>query len=133
MSDQADPITHPWRKYLRFSARGLIVVVLVIGVWLGWIVRQAHIQRDAVAAIRKAGGNVTMSEGKPRAPEWLVGLIGIDFFGQVTWVHFVSPATATDTTLADIGHLTGLRFLMLPGSNVTDAGLVNLKGLGNLS
>lgn len=36
--------------------RGLIAVVLVIGAGLGWLVRQAHIQRDAVAAIEEAGG-----------------------------------------------------------------------------
>jgi hypothetical protein len=36
---------------LRFSVRGLIVLVIVAGAALGWIVRQAHIQGDAVAAI----------------------------------------------------------------------------------
>jgi hypothetical protein len=49
----------PWQRFLRFSVRGLIVVVLVIGVWLGWLVRSARIQREAVAAIRIAGGNVS--------------------------------------------------------------------------
>ena len=30
----------PWRRYLRFSSvRVLIVAVLLIGGWLGWIVR----------------------------------------------------------------------------------------------
>ena len=52
MASHPDPVSHPWRRFLRFSVRGLIVVVLVIGAGLGWIVRQAHIQRDAVAAIR---------------------------------------------------------------------------------
>ena len=33
----AEPGLHPWRKYLRFSVRGLIVFVLVIGAGLGWI------------------------------------------------------------------------------------------------
>ena len=36
--------------------RGLIVFVIVIGAGLGWIVHQAHVQRDAVEAIKKAGG-----------------------------------------------------------------------------
>jgi hypothetical protein len=57
----AEPGLHPWRKYLRFSVRGLIVFVLVIGAGLGWIVREAHIQREAVAAIKKAGGSVRYS------------------------------------------------------------------------
>jgi internalin A len=36
--------------------RGLILLVLVVGVWLGWIIRSARIQREAVAAIQRAGG-----------------------------------------------------------------------------
>jgi hypothetical protein len=46
------------RSFLRFSLRGLIVLVVVVGVGLGWVVRQAHVQRDAVAAIVGAGGAV---------------------------------------------------------------------------
>ena len=38
--------------------RGLIIFVLLVGVALGWLVRSAHIQRDAVAAIKRAGGRV---------------------------------------------------------------------------
>jgi hypothetical protein len=56
MPDESKPVSRPWRRFLRFSVRGLIVLVLVIGVGLGWIVRRAHIQRDAVSAITKAGG-----------------------------------------------------------------------------
>ena len=40
---QAEHISHSWRRYLRFSVRGLTVLVLVIGVWLAWLVRSAHI------------------------------------------------------------------------------------------
>jgi hypothetical protein len=52
----AGPAPHSWRRYLRFSVRGLIVFVVVVGAGLGWIVHQAHVQRDAVAAIQGAGG-----------------------------------------------------------------------------
>ena len=34
MPDQAKSVARPWRRFLRFSVRGLIVLVLVIGV--GW-------------------------------------------------------------------------------------------------
>jgi hypothetical protein len=57
MSAQSDHATHRWRKFLRFSVRGLIVLVLVIGAALGWFVRGARTQRDAVAAIERAGGS----------------------------------------------------------------------------
>jgi TRAP-type C4-dicarboxylate transport system permease small subunit len=49
MPDQTLP--RSWRRWLRFSVRGLIIVVLLIGGWLGWLVRSAHVQRDAVVAI----------------------------------------------------------------------------------
>jgi hypothetical protein len=54
----AVPISRPWRRFVRFSVRGMIVVVLLVGGWLGWIVRCARIQREAVAAITKSGGLV---------------------------------------------------------------------------
>src|SRR6516225_8007057 len=87
MWSQFDPVPCPWRRFLRFSVRGLIVFVVVIGAGLGWIVRQAHIQRDAVEAIRKAGGSVMydwepsagIPGGVPLAPAWLVDLVGIRY------------------------------------------------------
>ncbi len=45
--------SHPLRRYLRFSVRSLIVLVLLIGGWLGWLVHSARSQREAVAALRK--------------------------------------------------------------------------------
>jgi hypothetical protein len=78
MTVQAKPVSHPCRRFLPFSVRGMIVLVLVIGAWLRWLVRSARIQREAVAAIESnrgivvydwqwSGGNV-MPEGKPWAP-----------------------------------------------------------------
>ena len=54
----ADPVSRPWRRFLRFSVRGLIVLVLVVGAWGGWIVRGARVEREAVTVIEKAGGKV---------------------------------------------------------------------------
>ena len=56
----AGPISRPWLRYLRFSIRGLIVLVLMIGVGLGWLVRSARIQREAVTSIQHAGGGVSV-------------------------------------------------------------------------
>jgi hypothetical protein len=105
MSSQPNPVPHPLRRFLRFSVRGLIVVVLVIVVWLGWIVQQAHVQRDAVAAIRRSGGEVfydwewkdghRIIGGEPWPPRWLVHLVGVDYFGQVTTVQLLSSASQT--------------------------------------
>jgi hypothetical protein len=141
----SDPIrrsARPWWSYTRFSVRGLIVLVLVIGAGLGWIVHQAHIQRDAVAAITRAGGVVEydwqwrtgkpIPRGEPRAPSWLVQLIGGDYFGHVTAV-WLSHVKETDATLADVGHLTRLEDLYINSQAISDAGLEHLAGLTNLS
>ena len=58
MLDQAKPAPRALRRFLRFSVRGLIVLVVMTGAGLSWLVRSAHIQRDAVAAISNAGGDV---------------------------------------------------------------------------
>jgi Leucine-rich repeat (LRR) protein len=146
MPDQGKPVARPWQRYLRFSIRGLIVLVLVIGAGLGWLVRSARIQRDAVAAIKNAGGIVYYDyawEGtygnlglprKPWAPRWLVAVIGVDYFGQVTDVAFINDdSTATDTVIAQVGRLTRLQRLSLYGSGISDAWLEHISGLTNLT
>lgn len=50
------PPKHPWSWYPRFSLRLLIIAVMAIGIGLGWLVRSARIQREAVTAIQKADG-----------------------------------------------------------------------------
>ena len=44
------------RVAVRYSVRALMILVLVVGGGLGWLVRCAHSQRDAVSAVRRAGG-----------------------------------------------------------------------------
>ena len=141
MTDQARPVSRSWRRFLRFSMRGMIVVVLVIGGWLGWVVRSAQIQREAVAAIENAGGAVSYDWGRisgsipaggPWAPEWLVNLIGVDYFGHVTEALINQNSTVTDGVIAKVGCLTQLHDLFLHSTCVSDAGLSHLKGLTNL-
>jgi hypothetical protein len=98
MPDNAN--RRPWWSHARLSVRGLMVIVLCVGAWLGSIVRAARTQRDAVAAIIRAGGGVWYSwnrmnvNGQPiwvrRDPEWpkcLVDRLGVDYFGHVAIVN----------------------------------------------
>jgi Leucine Rich repeat len=138
---QAKPTTRRWWNYMRFTVRGLIVLVLLIGGWLGWVVRSTRIQREAVAAIRNGEGDVRYDwewsngvynpAGKPWAPQWLVGLIGVDFFGHVNavWLN----VSATDAAMVEVGRLTRVQALNLDGTHISDAGLVHLKGLTELA
>ena len=143
MPDQAKPVTRPWRRFLRFSVRGLIVLVLVIGGGLGWLVRSARIQREAVAAIKSAGGlvfydgkwidGVHDSAATTWAPRWLVDLVGFDYFGRVTMVAIDSFSTAAKTKTSPVGDLASLQQSRTRESSFPGAVLAHLTGLPRLS
>src|SRR5437867_2006625 len=125
----ADHPTHrPWWSHVRFSVRALIVLVLVIGGWLGWVVRGARAQRGAVASIQEAGGSVKydwewmsrspIHSGKPRAPKWLVDRLGVDYFDHVVLINLAGRGS--DADLIHIGQLRGLEELYISGPSVTD-------------
>jgi hypothetical protein len=139
MPDQ--PLRTPsWRHRIRFSLRALMIAVLVLGVGLGWVVYRAQIQRNAVAAIERAGGSVLYdwhykngrpdSRGKSRWPKRLVDQLGPDYFGSVVFV-FV-PEKGSDVELAQVGRLNRLERLWVRSPAVTDAGLAQLQNLTRL-
>ena len=135
-----DPSPKSWRHRLRFSVRGLVILVLVVGAGLGWIVHKAHVQRDSVAAIQRAGGTVfydwqfkngrPVGNGKLWAPTWLVERIGADYFQSVTYVSL--PDSRSVGTLVHIGSLDRLEMLMLGGPGLSDEELSHLQGLTNV-
>jgi hypothetical protein len=120
-----------------------MLLVLVTGGWVGWFVRGAKLQRDAVAAIERGGGYVKFNweykdgraipyeEQSPPWPQWLVRRMGVEYFGYVTKVENVSPGNA-DAGLGSIGSLRRLEELQLGGFLVTDEGIRHLKGLTSL-
>jgi hypothetical protein len=141
MADQAKPVSRPWRRYLRLSVQGMIVLVLIIGVWLGWLVRSTRIQREAVAAIRTAGASVKYdwewNNGKEIpvrklwAPLWFTKLIGVDYFGHVTSVSL--DLRATHALIEKVENLSRLQRLTLDYSSVTEEDLLRLKRLRELT
>ena len=129
----AGPVSGRWQRFLRFSVRGLIVLVLVIGAGLGWLARAARVQREAVAAIKNAGGSVAydwefdngriIRNAKPWAPRWLVNFIGVDYFGHVTAVRLVTSSTKINEPIVHVGRLTQLQRLDLVSRSISDADL----------
>ena len=143
MNNPSIHIRHPWVRYLRFSLRGLIVLVLVIGGGMGWLVnitRDASVQRAAVAAIKRTGGNVKYERewkdgnsswnGEPWCPAWLVDRIEIDYFGSVTVA--VIGGQASDQDMTFVRNLAELQGLLVASPYVTDTGIDHLNGLRRL-
>ncbi len=131
-----------WRRYLRFSVRSLIVLVLVIGCWLGWLVRSARIQREAVAEIRAAGGEVwydwEWKDGKAdpgtksldarwlaKAPESTISVtLSLPKSSRTKPMRRDGPGWASQRKL---------EYLKVNIGGLTDRGLMHLEGLTNLS
>jgi hypothetical protein len=136
-----------WRGKLplRVSVRALMIFVLIVGGVLGWVVHLAHVQRDAVVAIRSGGGDVTYDwqlkrlpngnaqfdpKGRPKAPAWLLDSLGHDYFGHVEYVY-LGPRN-TDAVIKQVGHLDKLRRIgVYSGLDLTRFAKAGLESLPN--
>jgi hypothetical protein len=130
-----------WRRYLKVSVRGLMVIVLLAGISLGWLVGNARIQRDAVAAIERTNGGVAMYDGEyigapgrnalPFWKKWIADRIGVDYVGNVIFVQIVTTADdpVGQRALVSLSALGGVETLNLVGPEVTDATLEDLRPL----
>jgi hypothetical protein len=102
----------PKVRWKTISVRGLLVLVLAIALWLGWIANKAREQRQAVAALQKWGGFVhydwefvdgpvkvprgnllwkptwgKLTPGrKPWAPNWMRRAFGDEYFQSIVHV-----------------------------------------------
>jgi hypothetical protein len=133
------PIPASRRQWLRISVRGLLVIVLIVGCWLGWMVRSAQVQRDIVKTIRRAGGSVwyewewkngrVVNGAKPPALPWLVSQIGIDFFGNVVAVQ-INEREPTIRLVQSFESIRGI--YQRDGLIVSDATLARLGDLKRL-
>jgi internalin A len=144
-------VSRPWRRYFRFSMRRLVLLVLVIGGWLGWLTRSARIQRDAVAAIERSGGRAWydcdqrgLSTPKPKngqgppskrrlwPPGWLVDRVGIDYFSHPVMVVLWPREGRADEALFRVGQLRRLDTLIVYPEVLADDSLAPLEGMSAL-
>src|SRR5450432_413617 len=90
------------RRWLRFSLRSLMLLVLVIGVSLGWMIHEARQQGIAVAALEEMDCKVGFDDDKrsPTVLERLRKLLGEDV------------RSVTD---------------VIGSTQITDAGLIHLR------
>lgn len=126
------------RKWFQFSLRTAFVIFTAFAVWLGFVVKGAREQQEAVKAIKALGGVVqydwqadlkrvskikgfdfyegTPKNGSPRGPAWLRRRIGNDFFQNVQTVELhwqpAKSAGLNESTLESLlPHLQRLRTL----------------------
>ena len=127
------------RRFLALSLRSLMVLVLVFGAGLGWWARSARLQRQAVLAIKRAGGfvsydyefryGVDTSTGKPRVPKWLLDRVGVDYFYSVTDVSAVGVSDADAARLKD---LPRLERLTIATPKISDRGIASIARIRSL-
>ncbi len=140
MSDQ--PLPKSSRRRLRFSVSGLMALVLVLGGGLGWIPYRARAQREAVAVIKRVGGqfacNWQWSNGtpifpRPKSPwpEWVRRTFDPDVFNAITYV-LLNGSECDDEALRAACRLPWLQELTVINTSVTDAGAEELWRLKNL-
>jgi hypothetical protein len=131
-----------WRRWLRISVRGLMILVLIVATGLGWVIHRARVQRDAVAVIKRVGGHVGYSwqrakgawispPPEPRGPDWLRRTLGPDFLDTATYV-FLQGEQCDDESLRAACRLPWLEELSIVHTGVTDASAEDIRHLTNL-
>jgi hypothetical protein len=123
----------PKRRWYQFGLRTFFLGVLVIAIGCGWFavkLQSARKQRMAVATIREWGGDIDYSSSP--APDWLMQLLGEDFFCTVTKVHVDKAVTASDAELSELEPLTDVDCLYANRMSITDAALAHFKRMTKL-
>ena len=154
-SDVPSPSKPPARRRfaLRFSLRTFLIAVTLFCISLAWWLHRAKQQREAVQAITNAGGWVHYDyqvgdsravdidpQARPWEPQWLLELVGIDFFHDVAEVNMVyseDSGTRLDNKhpvniAHHLAHFPRLRVLLLKEEGVDDAGMAYVGRLKRL-
>ena len=133
----------PKRRWYQYSLRTLFVVMTLVAIacsWYAYEMNEAAKRRAAIVEIEKLGGVVVYDDssdpsGLGESPAWyslLRKLHGDEHLGNALAVDLMHRDTVTDAGVVNLKGLTKLRRLRLYSLQITDAGLANLKGLTNL-
>ncbi len=130
------------RRWTRVSLRGLILLILIASLPIGWTANRINSQRRAIAAIRGAGGYVWFDYQMTPSGQWDPNInrpdrgrfarwLPPELFEDVTLVNLKGRPIG-DGELAQVGRLSRLVYLDLEGTNITDDGLASLRGCRSL-
>ena len=142
----------PPRRWLSFSVRTLLVLITLVGIWMGLRVNAARRQEQAVAAIQKLGGWVRYDfeldpqtdKRIPGAKSWVpkpvLDRTGLDLFHDVVHINMVynddgkrlDNRQVTDAVKFQLAAFPRLRELLLKESQATDECLAAAGSLSQL-
>lgn len=134
-----------FRKRLRLSLGTMMIIILGVGCILGWVAHRAHVQRDAVSAIKTPRRNTRGSvyydwqfvdgtsdpNGSPRGPKWLRDILGPDVFDTVVIVT-IEGDNVDDEFVKNIVKLHRVEKVDLIGHSAPELSLAALAGLCTL-
>jgi len=136
-----------FRSRFQFSIRSLLMLVVVVAVPCSWMaveMKKAREQSEVLEPIRQSALTVEYDwqvdvDGRgllnvqPPASQWLRNLLGDDFFAGLALVGF-NGLQITDAELEhfSLTSIPELQFVGLPFTDITDAGLADIKGLTRL-
>jgi hypothetical protein len=135
-----------WRwPRLGVRTRTMLTAVLIAACTMGWIVHRARVQREAVAALHRAGGYVKYEwrvvspdglieyEGTPWAPKWLMDRFGVDYFGSVVAAGATTGDRLPAGLMAHIARLDRLEEFGLYTLYLTDDEMAHIGRLTKLT
>jgi Leucine-rich repeat (LRR) protein len=134
--------TKPKLRWYQFSLRTLLLFVTAVAVFMSWFavkMKQAQRQKEIVGKLGfvvydyelDKDGNFN-GDAKPHVPDWMVNLLGIDFFANVVEVARLNGKYGEDETLEILDELPELRKIELSPSDITDKLLEKLSILKSL-
>jgi len=132
-SSRTSPFQLLTRRWLQFSLRTLLAIMMVACCFLGWVAYkrgQAAEQQAAYKLIAAKGGLTNFGPESARSP-WLRCILGEDVAAQGGCIEF-NNSKLTDADLAQLSSLRQLRRLSLNNNPITDQGLAHLSKLSHL-
>jgi hypothetical protein len=118
------------RRWFSFRLLSLLIVVTLIGSWLGYHVSRVKQHEAAIGAIQALGGSYTAEISKS-TPNWLLSLLGEKYFKSVTSVSFLRTP-ATDADMRNLEQFPDVQWLILNDTQVTDRGMQSIQNLKKL-
>ena len=132
------------RRWFQFRLRTLLLATIALNCafcWVGFNLKQAHVQREAVEAVLRMRGEVFYrysnspfgaASKKSPAPEWLTKVLGDDFWGDVVRVDIYHNNDLRNEKLECLEQFSHLTNLALWNDALSDDDLAQCIGLSQI-